>query len=119
MAGNRPGPLLLWPYYAFGGRLPRRYAQWVLHDLTGRYWLLRHQIRTFVQTLPAWLFLLLPGPLSLTALLPVFVILGAEYMAFSFADEMRDHRLYQHGFAPDMVLPRRDHGRDRNEDGGG
>jgi hypothetical protein len=113
MAGDRPGPLL-WPYYALGGRLPQRCAQWVLHDLTCRHWLLRHLVRTFAQTMPAWFFLLLPGPLSLTVLLPVFVIIGAEYMAFSFADEMRDHRLYQHGFAPDMVLPRRDDNHDED-----
>ncbi|MBV9845701.1 MAG: DUF5313 family protein [Kutzneria sp.] len=102
MAGNRPGPLR-WLYYALGGRLPHRYAQWVLQDLIARHWLRRHLLRTFAQTVPAWLILLLPGPLSLTVLLPVFVILGAEYVALSFAGEMRSHRLYQHGFAPDMV----------------
>lgn len=109
MAGNRPGPLR-WLFYVFGGRLPRRYAQWVLHDLTSRYWVLRMLLRTFVQTVPTWLFLLLPGPKSLTVLLPVFVILGAWYLAFSFAEPIRVHRLYRHGFAPDMVLHDRDHG---------
>ena len=75
MAGNRPGPVL-WLFYCYGGRLPHRYAQWVLHDQTSRHWVLRLVMRTVAETLPAWLFLLLPGPLSLTILLPVFVLLG-------------------------------------------
>ncbi|HEX7662527.1 MAG TPA: DUF5313 family protein [Pseudonocardiaceae bacterium] len=104
MAGNRPGPVL-WLFYCYGGRLPHRYAQWVLHDQTSRHWVLRLVMRTVAETLPAWLFLLLPGPLSLTILLPVFVLLGATFLAFSFADEIRVHRLYQHGFLPELVLP--------------
>ena len=107
MASSRPG-VPQWLYYAYGGRLGPRYAQWVLRDLTCRTWFVRHLVRTLAQTMPAWLLLLLPGPLSLTMLLPVFVVVGAEYMAVSFADEMRKYRLYQHGFPPEMVLPRRD-----------
>lgn len=38
---QRPGPLW-WIWYAFGGKLPDRYRDWVLHDVTCRTWWLRH-----------------------------------------------------------------------------
>lgn len=105
MAGGRPG-VLRWLYYAYGGRLDSRYAQWVLHDLTCRTWFLRHILRTLTQFLPALLLLLVPGPLSITVYLPAIVLFGGLYMSVSFAWETRDHRLYKHGFVPELVLPR-------------
>lgn len=103
----RPG-VFRWVFYAFGGRLDQRYAQWVLHDLTCRWWLLRHAGRTVVQCLPALLLLLLPGPWSLRIYLPLLVLLGGLFVSLSFAWEARNQRLYQHGFVPEMVLPRED-----------
>lgn len=93
-----------WLYYAYGGGLGSRYAQWVLHDLTCRTWLLRHAVRTLVQALPSFLLLLLPGPLWLRAYLPAFVIVGALLVSLPWAEELRASRLYKHGFVPEMVL---------------
>ena len=62
MAGPRPNPLL-WLYYQYGGRLPARYREWVLHDATCRTWFLRVLLRGFVQMAPviAVLVLVLRG----------------------------------------------------------
>lgn len=104
MTGDHPG-VLRWLHYAYGGGLPPRYAQWVLRDLTGRWWLLRHLARTVVQCVPTGLLALLPGPALLRALLPTFVLCCALFVSVCFAGETRNHRLYKHGFVPDMVLP--------------
>ncbi|HEX3829136.1 MAG TPA: DUF5313 family protein [Sporichthyaceae bacterium] len=103
MASGRPGPLR-WLFYAYGGRLGPRYAQWVLHDLTCRAWFVRHLLRTVAQWAPSLLLLLLPFPVSFTVLLPLMMLFCALYMAVSFAWEMRSARLYRHGFVPELVL---------------
>jgi hypothetical protein len=103
MVGHRPG-VFRWLYYAYGGGLPARYAQWVLHDLTGRWWLLRHLCRSLVQCVPAFALLLLPGSASTLFLMMVIVVFGAMFMSLSYAHESRRHRLYKHGFLPDLVL---------------
>lgn len=104
MASGRPGPLR-WVYYAYGGRLGPRYAQWVLRDLTSKTWFVRHLVRVLAQWAPSLLLLLLPWPLSFTVLLPLMMLFCAMYMAVSFAWEIRDARLYRHGFVPELVLP--------------
>jgi Family of unknown function (DUF5313) len=60
---RRPGPVR-WVLYAFGGGLPPEYREWVLYDVTGRTWVLRHLARTAVQLLPVAvaLYVLIPGP---------------------------------------------------------
>lgn len=100
---RRPGPLR-WLGYAVGARLPTEYGPWVLHDLTGRTWFLRHLARTLVQCVPVALFALLPGPGWLKALIPLFVVFSALFMAAIFSPMIREKRLYQHGFLPEIVL---------------
>jgi Family of unknown function (DUF5313) len=107
MAVGRPGPLR-WLYYAYGGGLPHRYAQWVLHDLTSKFWLLRHLSRTLAQCAPALLLLLFPAAGSILAMMLGIVLFGALYVSFSFATEARYHRLYKAGFVPELVLTRHD-----------
>ncbi|MBC6448035.1 DUF5313 family protein [Actinokineospora xionganensis] len=102
---RRPNPLQ-WVYYAYGGRLPDDYRDWVLHDATTRTWLLRYASRIVVQALP-WL---VAGFLLLTWLTPVPVLptLGALglglllslYFTVTSADELSEARLTQHGFPP-------------------
>lgn len=104
VVGKRPGPFR-WLYYAYGGGLGTRYAQWVLHDLTSRGWLIRHLCRTLVQCLPTFLLLLLPVDPGTLFLMMVIVLFGALFMSVSYAHESRRHRLYKHGFIPDLVLP--------------
>ena len=103
MAIQRPGPLN-WIRYTFGGRLPDRYRDWVLHDTTSRSWLWRFALRVFVETLP-WLVL---GFLVLTLLtpLPAGLVVGALalalvtslYFTVTSADELTEVRLVKHGF---------------------
>ena len=99
----RPG-VLRWIAYAFGARLPTRYGPWVLHDLTCRTWFLRHLARTAVQTTPAALLALLPGPVWLRLALPLFVLVSSLFMAALFSPMIREKRLYQHGYLPEVVL---------------
>ncbi|MBO0839716.1 MAG: DUF5313 family protein, partial [Sciscionella sp.] len=70
---HRPGPLR-WLYYAYGGGLGPKYAQWVLHDLTCRTWFIRHLSRTLAQSAPAFLALLLPGDMSWLIFIPLLVV---------------------------------------------
>jgi hypothetical protein len=50
---TRPWPNpVLWLYYQFGGTLPARYRDWVLHDGTCRTWWLRVVLRGLVQLTP-------------------------------------------------------------------
>jgi hypothetical protein len=109
---TRPNPLQ-WVRYAFGGRLPDRYREWVLHDATDRGWLWRFALRVAAQALP-WLvvaFVLL----TLFTPLPVGWVLGALAMALGMslfftvtsADELTEARLVKHGFPPGTGKERR------------
>jgi Family of unknown function (DUF5313) len=105
MASGRPN-VLRWLYYAYGGRLPPRYAQWVLHDLTARTWFVRLLARALVECAPALLLLFFPASPGLLAMMVGIVVFGVLFYSMAFAWEIRNHRLYQHGFIPDLVLRR-------------
>ncbi|HEX3648813.1 MAG TPA: DUF5313 family protein, partial [Pseudonocardiaceae bacterium] len=49
---RRPNPVQ-WLWYAWGGRLPQRYREWVLHDVTTSTWLFRQMARAIALTLTA------------------------------------------------------------------
>lgn len=97
-----------WLLYAFGRRLPSRYAQWVLHDLTCRTWFLRHLSRALVLCVPALALLAFPASVAIHVMMVGIVVFGMLFYAMAFAWETRDRRLYQHGFVPELVLPRED-----------
>ncbi len=115
MVGSRPGPVR-WLLYAYGRRLPPRYAQWVLHDLTCRTWFVRHLARGLAECLPALALLAFPASVSIHVMMVGIVVFGMSFYCMAFAWETRDRRLYQHGFVPELVLPRED---DDEDDGGG
>jgi hypothetical protein len=95
----RPGPLR-WLWYALGGRLPRRYRGWVLHDLTCRSWPLRHLVRACVQVAPvvAVLLVVVPGPLAVrAAAVTAGVLLGLLYSG-AYLYEIAEHRVAQAGY---------------------
>jgi len=105
MTVQRPNPFQ-WTRYAFGGRLPQRHRDWVLHDATSPSWLWRFAIRIVVETLP-WLVagflvlaLLTPLPLGwvLTAL--GLALLFSLFFTITSADELTEARLVKHGFPP-------------------
>lgn len=107
MARSRPGPVR-WLLYAYGKRLPPQYAQWVLHDLTCRTWFLRHEARCVAQCLPALGLLAFPASVAVLVMMECIVVFGMLFYGMAFAWEIRDRRLYQHGFVPELVLPRED-----------
>ena len=102
---RRPNPLQ-WLRYAFGGRLPESLHDWVRHDLTDADWLLRGLLRVCVQiAIPVIGVFFLPGPLSIRVMTAALIVLGALFVGAAYGDELRLHRLRQHGLPPP---PRRD-----------
>lgn len=105
MAMTKPGPVR-WVRYAYGGRLPDRYREWVLHDATAPGWLWRYALRVMAQALP-WLIVVVVV-LTIFTPLPVGWALGAAaialavslYFTLTSADELTEARLVKHGFPP-------------------
>jgi hypothetical protein len=105
----RPGPLR-WIWYALGGRLPRRYAAWVLHDVTTRTWVLRHATRTMVQlAVPlALVLLLVPGAFWIRGMAALGGILLAMIYSFAYITEFCENRAVQAGFPVGTAQAERD-----------
>lgn len=95
--GARPNPLR-WIWYAYGGRLPDRHRDWVLHDATCRTWILRHFARTLVQVSPGLLFLLMPGPLWIRMLAILGGVIMALWYSLAYMEATCEHRLAKHGY---------------------
>lgn len=102
---KRPNPAL-WLYYQYGGRLPARYRDWVLHDATCRTWLVRALLRPIVWLAPVFAVLLtvlvLAGgswPIALGAIL--LGVLVSLRLAVANAMESVDARLAKYGFPPE------------------
>ncbi len=97
MTANRPNALQ-WIRYVYGGRLPDRYREWVLHDITCRTWAARHLARALVQVSPGLLLLLLPGPLWISAMALLGGVIMALWYSASAMVETCEHRLAKHGY---------------------
>jgi len=100
---ERPNPVQ-WTRYTFGGRLPDRYRDWVLHDTTSRHWLWRFAVRVLVETLP-WLalgFLVLvlftPVPVGFVLAALALALVTSLFFTVTSADELTEARLVKHGF---------------------
>jgi uncharacterized protein DUF5313 len=65
-------------------------------------------LRGLTQCAPALLLLLFPASASILAMMVGIVVFGALFYAMAFAWEIRDRRLYQHGYVPELVLRRDD-----------
>ena len=98
---RRPGPLL-WLFYAAGGRLPERYREWVLRDVTGRRWMLRHFVRASVVIWPlAAVWWLLPAEdLIMHLALSALALIVGYFYSGAYIVESAEHRLAKHGFPP-------------------
>ncbi|MBE9375208.1 DUF5313 family protein [Saccharopolyspora sp. HNM0983] len=104
MSRPRPNPVL-WVYYQFGGMLPQRYRDWVLHDATCRTWVLRVLVRGLLQIAPlgAVLFLALgvfggAWPIAAGSLLLGVLVVGR--VVLTNAVDSVDARLVRYGFGP-------------------
>ncbi|AHH97957.1 hypothetical protein GCM10010174_28960 [Kutzneria viridogrisea] len=100
----RPNPVQ-WIWYVYGGRLPQRCREWVLHDVTCRTWALRHLLRAVVQILPALLalfvfFTLLRGPLWVVLMATGLGVIVSVYYSLSYMTESCDVRLQKYGYPP-------------------
>ena len=97
MRATRPNPLR-WLWYAVGGRLPDRYREWVLFDLTSASWVFRHLSRALVQHSVWLLLLLLPIPLSLRLWMITVAVCVGLFFSLSFMEDASERRLMKHGF---------------------
>lgn len=94
-----PGPLQ-WLWYAFGGGLPPRYRDWVLHDATAPTWWLRQLVRSAVQAFPVAVVvaLLIPGSPGIKLMACAGGVAVALFFVLSFVDEAVERRVAKAGF---------------------
>jgi hypothetical protein len=102
MPAPRPNPLQ-WLYYQYGGRLPDRYKDWVLHDTTSRWWLPRAFVRTLCQAVPVIVvllvvFALFGVPWYFAVACVVLGLVVSIYYALSYSSESVDSRLSRYGY---------------------
>ncbi|WP_214368723.1 DUF5313 family protein [Pseudonocardia sp. H11422] len=98
---RRPGPIR-WFWYALGGRLPGRYREWLLHDLTCRTWPLRHLVRLLTQLAPvaAVLIAVVPGPLWVRVMGAVGGSVVGLLYSYVFLYEATERRATKAGYPP-------------------
>ncbi|MFD4639658.1 DUF5313 family protein [Lentzea sp. NPDC058436] len=102
MTGTMNPALKVW-YYA-GGRIPQRYREFVLDDVTGPKWLLRFTVRSLVQVTPLTTAITLALVFGLGSPWPLAIACGALgfvvglYFALSYAPESVDYRLTKYGY---------------------
>lgn len=96
---RRPG-LLLWLRYAFGGRLPAEYSEWVLHDTTSSSWVVRHVARVLVViTAPVVAILVwLPADFGLRVLTAFVCAACAVLLTAILSNDMTERRLNRAGY---------------------
>ena len=96
---RRPGPAR-WLWYAISARLPYRYRDWVLYDLTCPTWPLRHLARLLVLLVPidAALIAFLPGPLAVRAWATAIGSVVGLLFTFVFLEDATDRRATKFGF---------------------
>ncbi len=96
---KRPDPLR-WLWYAMGGRLPLRYSQWVLRDVTARWWRLRALFRSLVQILPVAVLILvfLPTEPWVRAMACLGGVMVGMIYALAYLDESTESRALKAGF---------------------
>jgi len=105
VSARRPNPLR-WLYFQFGGMLPARYREWVLHDATCRTWFLRLLLRGFVHMAPVIAVLILVlrglfgGPWLLVLGSIVLGVLVYLRMLLTIAVDSIDSRLTRYGYPP-------------------
>jgi hypothetical protein len=109
---QRPGPLR-WLWYALGGRLPRRFSPWVLHDTSTRMWVLRHVARTMVQlAVPiALLLVFVPGEFWIRGMAAFGGVLLALIYSIAYMTEFLENRVVKAGYPVGSAQA----ARDRNE----
>ncbi|MCP2164880.1 DUF5313 family protein [Goodfellowiella coeruleoviolacea] len=104
-------------WYLIGGRLPRRYREWVFADVTKPSWLAWFALRSVLQVLPLslvvtlGLVLLLDAPLGLAIACGALGLLVGVYYSLSYAVESVEHRITKYGYPNGLAAQTR---RDRD-----
>lgn len=107
MGVTRPNPLQ-WISYAFGARLPESMNDWVVEDITGDHYVIRHLVRAQVPFVPLYvLFLLFPGPLWLRASMVLLGVCLALFYSVVYIHQNRARRLQKNGLPIDLDNDRR------------
>jgi hypothetical protein len=103
--GSVPRPTAFqWLWYTWGGRLPQRHREWVLHDVTTRTWLWRHVARTLVQAMTllvvvlAVLLFVVHAVVWIALLAVLLGLIVSVYYSTSYAWESADVRLTRYGY---------------------
>lgn len=106
----RPNPAQ-WLWYAYGGRLPVRYREWVLRDNTSPSWAVRHLVGVLAMALPVLVVLgvvlTLVTPVSAWVVVGVLVVglIVSLFYVIGTARQFALVRLAKHGFPPDVTPP--------------
>jgi hypothetical protein len=97
---RRRPTVLQWIWYAYGGRLPRTLAPWVLHDTTTRTWVLRHLARAVVQLTPLIVVCLVVLPVSFGYRLTTAIggLVLALMFSLAWVTETTEHRVAKAGY---------------------
>jgi hypothetical protein len=113
----RPDPLR-WIWYVFGGRLPRRYSGWVLHDNTARTRWLRQAVRGVAQIVPFALLILVVLGFSWIAWVSILLgVLLALWYSMAYINQTAERRLVKQGYeAGTLASELRDRYRRENGD---
>ena len=114
---HRPNPLR-WIAYAYGARLPERNRSWVYNDLTGRFAVPRHLLRSQFSFLPLYLILYFafPGEVGIRL---AMVALGASLaliFSVSYMPQNRSRRLQKNGLGGTTLTQRRQREVDADRD---
>ncbi|MFC4604078.1 DUF5313 family protein [Rhodococcus kronopolitis] len=102
MSKTRPNPLQ-WIAYACGAKLPSSMNDWVLNDITGDHYVVRHLVRAMVPFLPLFaIFMLFPGPLWLRGSMVLLGVLLALFYSVVYIHQNRARRLQKNGLPIDL-----------------
>ncbi|SDD16693.1 DUF5313 family protein [Rhodococcus tukisamuensis] len=107
MSKTRPNPVQ-WIAYACGAKLPESMNDWVLNDITGDHYVVRHLVRAMVPFVPLFvIFMLFPGPLWLRGSMVLLGVLLALFYSVVYIHQNRARRLQKNGLPMELDNPRR------------
>lgn len=96
--------------YIAGRPLPDRFADWVIHDITGPGSTRRYSTRCIVPLLPVLAgCMLLPGPLVIRAGMVLILFLPFVYFMIVLQPIYQRHRLVTHGLDPALLTADKQH----------
>jgi len=102
-ARPRPNPLQ-WLWYSYGGSLPARLNDWVLHDCTCGTWVLRQFVRSIVQlALPIAIVMMFPGSVGMKLFVIGAAGLPAILFQMGYIVPAMEHRMLKAGFEPGIA----------------